>query len=134
MRAYVFDGTLGTFHTKPVHLELKKDAVPKHHKAFPVAKIHEVTLKKELDWLCKLGVLKKNSDSTWAAPTFIIPKKNGTVRFISDFRYLNNKCLVRKPYSIPKIADVLLNQVLIPYSPCLTLAGDVLVAPQDVLP
>ena len=102
----LFDGTLGTFHTKPVHLELKKDAVPKHHKAFPVAKIHEETLKKELDRLCKLGVLKKNSDSTWAAPTFIIPKKNGTVRFISDFRYLN-KCLVRKPYPIPKIADVL---------------------------
>ena len=102
----LFDGTLGSFHTKPVHLELKKDAVPKHHKAFPVAKIHEVTLKKELDRLCKLGVLKKSSDSTWAAPTFIIPKKNGTVRFISDFRYLN-KCLVRKPYPIPKIADVL---------------------------
>ena len=102
----LFDGTLGSFHTKPVHLELKKDAVPKHHKAFPVAKIHEATLKKELDRLCKLGVLKKNSDSTWAAPTFIIPKKNGTVRFISDFRYLN-KCLVRKPYPIPKIADVL---------------------------
>jgi len=102
----LFDGTLGSFHTKPVHLELKKDAVPKHHKAFPVAKIHEATLKKELDRLCKLGVLKKNSDSTWAAPTFIIPKKNGTVQFISDFRYLN-KCLVRKPYPIPKIADVL---------------------------
>ena len=63
----LFDGTLGTFHTMPVHLELKKDAVPKHHKAFPVAKIHEVTLKKELDWLCKLGVLKKSSDPTWAA-------------------------------------------------------------------
>ena len=46
----LFDGTLGTFHsTKPVQLELKKNAVPKHHKAFPVAKIHEETLKKELD-------------------------------------------------------------------------------------
>ena len=33
-------------------------------------------------------------------------KKNGTVWFISDFRHLN-KCLVRKPYPIPKIADVL---------------------------
>ena len=102
----LFDGTLGTFHTKPVHLELKKDTVPKYHKAFPVAKIHEETLKKELDWLCKLGVLKNNSDSTWAAPTFIIPKKNDTVQFISNFRYLN-KFLVRKPYPIPKIVDVL---------------------------
>ena len=102
----LFDGTLGDFYTEPVHLNLKKDAVPKHHKPFPVPKIHEVTLRNELTRLCKIGVLKKCSDSTWASPTFIIPKKNGTVRFISDFRYVN-KCLIRKPYPIPKIADVL---------------------------
>ena len=102
----LFDGTLGDFYTEPVHLNLKKDAVPKHHKPFPVPKIHEVTLRNELNRLCKIGVLRKCSDSTWASPTFIIPKKNGTVRFISDFRYVN-KCLIRKPYPIPKIADVL---------------------------
>ena len=102
----LFDGTLGDFYTEPVHLNLKKDAVPKHHKPFPVPKIHEATLRNELTRLCKIGVLKKCSDSTWASPTFIIPKKNGTVRFISDFRYVN-KCLICKPYPIPKIADVL---------------------------
>ena len=102
----LFDGTLGEFHTTPVHLDLKEGAVPKHHKPFPVAKIHELTLKKELERLCKIGVLRKCSNSVWATPTFIIPKKNGTVRFISDFRYLN-KCLVRRPYPIPKIADIL---------------------------
>jgi hypothetical protein len=42
----------------------------------------------------------------WAAPTFIIPKKNGTVRFISDFRKLN-EMLKRMPYPIPKIAQML---------------------------
>jgi hypothetical protein len=36
----------------------------------------------EIERLVKLGVLKRCSDSEWAAPTFIIPKKNGTVRFI----------------------------------------------------
>ena len=80
--------------------------MPKHHKPFPVPKIHEVTLRNELNRLCKIGVLRNSSDSTWASPTFIIPKKNGTVRFISDFRYVN-KCLIHKPYPIPKIADVL---------------------------
>ena len=92
--------------TSPVHLEVKKGAISKHHTPFPVPKIHEITLKKELRKLCKLGVLRKCSASTWASPTFIIPKKNGTARFISDFRYLN-KNLVCKPYPIPKIADVL---------------------------
>jgi hypothetical protein len=50
--------------------------------------------------------LKRCSDSEWAAPTFIIPKKNGTVRFILDFRRLNEE-LKRKPYPIPKIAQML---------------------------
>jgi hypothetical protein len=46
------------------------------------------------------------SDSEWAAPTFIIPNQNGTVRFISDFRRLNEE-LKSKPYPIPKIAQML---------------------------
>jgi hypothetical protein len=50
--------------------------------------------------------LKRCSDSEWAAPTFIIPKKNGTVRFTLDFRRLNEE-LKRKPYPIPKIAQML---------------------------
>jgi hypothetical protein len=40
------------------------------------------------------------------APTFIIPKKDSTVRIISDFRELKN-CIVRKPYPIPKTCTML---------------------------
>ena len=67
--------------------------MPNYHKAFPAHRIHAVTLKKELKRLCKLAVLKKCSDSTWAAPT-------------SNFRYLN-KCLLGEPYPTPKIANIL---------------------------
>lgn len=61
----------------------------------------------EVERLIQLGVLKKVSRSEWAAPTFIIPKKDGSVRFISDFRQLNTR-ICRKPYPIPKIQDLLL--------------------------
>ena len=44
--------------------------------------------------------------SEWAAPSFIIPKKDMTVRFISDFREVNKR-IVRKPFPIPKISTVL---------------------------
>jgi hypothetical protein len=61
----------------------------------------------EVERLCKVGVLKQVNQSEWAAPTFIIPKKDGLVRFISDFRELNKR-IKRKPYPIPKIQDMLL--------------------------
>ena len=61
----------------------------------------------EVDQLVKAGILQKVNRSKWAAPTFIIPKKDKTVRFITDFHKLN-KCILRKPYPIPKIQDLLL--------------------------
>ena len=104
----LFDGTLGTWQGTEVDLQLKEGAVPYHAKAFPVPKVHMDSLKMEVERLCKLGVLKRVNRSEWAAPTFIIPKKDGTVRFISDFRELN-KWIRRQPYPIPHIQDMLLN-------------------------
>ena len=104
---HLFDGTLGTKNNKPYNIELKEGAKPYYSRPFPVPKIHERTLKVELDRLIKLGVLKRINDSKWAAPTFIISKKDATVRFISDFCKLN-KCMKCKPFPIPKIQDLLL--------------------------
>jgi hypothetical protein len=102
----LFDGTLGNFETSDLKFDLKDDAKPYHAKALPVPKNHHDNLKHEIERLVPLGVLKRCSDSEWAAPTFIIPEKNGTVRFISDFRRLNEE-LKRKPYPTPTIAQML---------------------------
>jgi hypothetical protein len=82
----LFDGTLGTWNGPEIDLKVTKDAVPYFAKPFPVTQIHERTLKIEIDRLVKLGVLKWTKARDWAAPTFIIPKKDGSVNFISDFR------------------------------------------------
>jgi hypothetical protein len=103
---HLFDGTLGYFETSEVKFDLKENARPYHAKAFPVPKIHHDTLKHEIERLVALGVLNRCRDSEWEAPTYIIPKKNGTVKFISDFRRINEE-LNRKPYPIPKIAQML---------------------------
>jgi len=102
----LFDGTLGEWKTEPVSFTLKEGVQPYHGRAFPVPKIHKATLIKELNRLCDIGVLKFQPASEWACPSFIIPKKDQTVRFVSDFREVNKR-IVRKPFPIPKISTVL---------------------------
>ena len=102
----LFDGSLGTWNGPEVHIKLKRDAIPQFSRPFPVPQVHEKTFKIELDRLVELGVLKWTNARDWAAPTFIIPKKDGSVRFISDFRKLN-KWILRSPFPIPKIQDML---------------------------
>jgi hypothetical protein len=98
---------LGHWHDETYNIELKLDVKPYHAWCYPIPKVYEETMKKEVERLCAIGVLKKVNRSKWAAPTFIIPKKNGTVWFISDFRKLNKR-IKRKPFPIPKIQDLLL--------------------------
>ena len=102
----IFSGELGEWRTDPVDLELKEGSEPHCQRHYPVPRIHREVFKKDLDRLESLGVLEKTNDSEWGSPSFIIPKKNGTVRFISDFRRLNQK-IKRKPYPLPRISDTL---------------------------
>jgi len=81
----LFDGQSGRWHGQEVKLELQDGAKPYHARAYDTPRCHMQTLKAEVERLVKIGVLKKVNRSEWAAPTFIIPKKDGSVRFISDF-------------------------------------------------
>ena len=102
----LFDGTLGDWSTEPVSFELKEGAKPYHGRAYPVPHSVKETLMKELKRLCNLGVLQWQPASEWASPSFIVPKKDQTVRFLSDFREVNKR-IVRKPFPLPKISTVL---------------------------
>jgi hypothetical protein len=102
----LFDGPLGDWKTKPVSFQLKEGVSPSLGQAFPVPKIHKDTIMKEVERLCKLGVLERQHASEWASPFFIIPKKDKTIYFVSDFWEVNKR-LVRKPFPIPKISMVL---------------------------
>ncbi len=97
----LFDGTLGDWKTKPVSFQLKEGVSPYHGQAFPVPKVHKETIIKEIERLCQLGVLERQPASELALPSFIIPKKDKTVHFLSDFWEVNKR-LVRKPFPIPQ--------------------------------
>jgi hypothetical protein len=68
--------------------ELKEGAKPYHVRPYPIPKICKANLMKEIDCLVSIGVLKWQPLSKWALPSFI-PKKDHTVRTISDFREIN---------------------------------------------
>ena len=96
----MFDGTLGVYPHKKFHIDIDPNATPVYLRPYPVPCIHLNTFKKEQDHLVKLGVLVIQNESEWASPTFVIPKKDGRVRWISDLRQLN-KVIKRKQYSCP---------------------------------
>ncbi len=59
----LFDSTLGDWKTKPVSLQLKEGVSPYHGQAFPVPTVHKETIIKEVERLCKLGVLERQPAS-----------------------------------------------------------------------
>jgi len=77
---------------------------PKHTHSILIA--YEATTKKECQRFEDIGVWKRNTIADWAAPSMVIPKKTGDVRVVTDFRQLN-KHLIRRPYPLPKIQDML---------------------------
>ena len=102
----MLDGTLGRWKTTPVLIELRRNAKPVNARWYPVPRINKRTFKTELMRLVEIGVLEKVQESKWGTPVFIIPKKEGTVRLLTDYRKVNGQ-IVRKPFPIPRIADTL---------------------------
>ena len=102
----LFEGKLCTYPHHQYHLDLQVGAKPVHSCPYGVPFTQRDAFKRELDHLVKIGVLEHSGASQWASSTFIIPKKDGRVRWISDFHALN-KCIKRKTYPLPCIAKIL---------------------------
>ena len=105
----MFDGTLGCHPTVEIDIELVPGAQPIYQRAYPVPYQKQELFNWELHNMILDGVFRRIGESKWGFPSFIIPKKDGRVRWLSDFRKLNS-LIVRKPYPLPKIQDILLRR------------------------
>ena len=104
----VFQGLRGNWKGKPVHLDFVPNAKPQSSRPFPIPQAYKKLVKEKVDWLVEIGLLTKVKLSEWSFPSFAIPKKNDTIRFVTDFRMLNS-LLRRKPYPLPLIHEILHN-------------------------
>jgi hypothetical protein len=64
---------------------------PGHARAYTVPRSVEQQLQqgKEIVKLVDIWVLEEDYSSEWSSSSFAIPKKNGTIRVVTDFR--NNR-------------------------------------------
>jgi hypothetical protein len=80
----MFDGTLGVYPHKKVHIDIDLNVKPVHSGPYPVPQIHLETFKMELDHIVRISVLALQQESKWVSTLFIIPPKDGKVCWIRN--------------------------------------------------
>ena len=88
--SYLVGGTLGYWATYPVDLDIKPFSKPFNSKYYLVPRINKETFFKDIKRLVEIGVLTQVQQSQCGIPVCIIPKKYGTVRFITYYHRLNH--------------------------------------------
>ena len=107
----LFDSLLGYWDTYPTDLELNPYYKPLNCKYYPVTIIKNETFHKELQSLLKIGVLTLVQQFKYATQVFTIPKKEGVLGFITDYRRINQK-LVRNMYPLHIILVYIIGETM----------------------
>ena len=104
----LFNGEVGKF-PREVHLDVDPNVAPYYQaRPYPIDHRHMKVLQDELDQQEKLGIIEKvNVPTPWCMPMFPREKKDGTIRTVHDFRWLN-RAILRRLHTLPRIEDILL--------------------------
>ncbi|KAK7898999.1 hypothetical protein WMY93_019852 [Mugilogobius chulae] len=104
LNADLFQETPGFTSLVQHQIRLKQDA-PKRQRSYRIPERLVPVLKKEIELMLELGIIEI-SDSEWCSPVVLVPKKDGSLRFCIDFRYLNAISNF-DPYPMPRIDELL---------------------------
>ena len=107
----LFSGRIGTYPDRQFHIELEDDAVPFYlPRPYAIPAHNKDIVKLELDRQEGEQIISKCFEPTeWAMGFFAIPKANGQIRTIHDFRPLN-KYVKRRRYAVPTIDGIIRRQ------------------------
>ena len=84
---------------------LKPNVAPVSHHPYRLSPENQAKLRKEVDELLKLHMIEP-SHSEWSSPAIIVPKPNGSIRFVIDYRKVNN-LIEGNSFPIPRIDDLI---------------------------
>ncbi|WVZ88872.1 hypothetical protein U9M48_035339 [Paspalum notatum var. saurae] len=85
-------------------IELVPGTAPIYKKAYRIAGVELLEVKKQIDELLEKGFIRK-STSPWASPVLLTKKKDGTLRMCIDYRGLN-AVTVKNKYPLARIEDL----------------------------
>jgi hypothetical protein len=88
-------------------ITLIEGAKPVRARNYRVSPFIQSLIDKEVDEMSKLGVIER-AESEWNSPYLMVPKKDGSYRFVIDFRGVNARSK-RMCYPVPNISHILNN-------------------------
>ena len=88
------------------HITLKDNVTPVFLKPYSVPYAMVPKLDAKLDAMLVAKEAVQVNFSKWASPCFPIPKKDGSLRLITDYKRTVNKCTKTDVYPIPNPEDI----------------------------
>lgn len=86
--------------------QFKASIQPIFLKARPVPYALKEKVEEESQRLEEEEIIYKGSQSDWAAPVVLVPKKDGSLRVCSDYKSTVNRCTDVDQYLLPNVKDI----------------------------
>ena len=100
--SFSYDGErTGKCTIRPISIET--EGPPVYQKPYRIPLNKRALIDQELDRLLSEGIIRP-SNSPWASPIAIVPKKSGEIRLVADLRQVNN-VTKKDRYPLPNIQD-----------------------------
>ncbi len=99
----VMSDSIGCTKGVQIHIDTGNNP-PIRKRAYRLPLTRRKIVEEEIDSMLKKGVIRP-SESPWASPVTLVPKKDGSIRFCIDYRALN-AITVKDSHPLPHIQDV----------------------------
>ena len=99
----MWSGQLGQVQGFDHKIEIQEGAKPYRSQLYRAGPKARAEIKEQLTIMKEAGVITE-SQSEWASPVVLVPKKDGSLRFCVDYRRLNSMT-VKDSYPLPRMED-----------------------------